>query len=109
MSAITFGAAILLAVPAAANAGSTTTCDGTLAPGTYHTVVVPENASCTSDGFVTIRGGLFVEPGATLVLGSEENAVPTANITGGVHATDPLNLQIHFSTISDGIDSHGGS
>jgi len=110
LSAAALGAALLLAMPGTAGAASNaTTCDGTLAPGTYHKVVVPENATCTSDGPVTIRGGLFVDPGATLVLGSEDNAVPTATISGGVHATDPMNLEIHFSTINGGVESHGGS
>jgi hypothetical protein len=89
--------------------GGTTTCNGTLAPGTYQRVVVPQDGVCMSDGPVTIRGGLFVEQGATLVLGSEENAVHTATITGGVHATNAMSVQIHFSTINGGIDIHGGS
>src|SRR5205809_798677 len=41
--------------------------------------------------------------------GSEENPVDTGTISGGVHATDPMNLQIHFTTINGGIESHGGS
>jgi hypothetical protein len=88
---------------------STTTCTGPLAPGTYQRVVVPAGQTCLSDGPVTIRGGLFVEPGATFVLGSEDNPVPTGTITGGVHATNPASVQIHFTTINGGIDVHGGS
>jgi hypothetical protein len=90
-------------------AGATTVCTDELAPGTYHKVIVPEDAVCLSDGPVTIRGGLFVQPGATFVLGSEENPVDTGTISGGVHATDPMNLQIHFTTINGGIESDGGS
>jgi len=89
--------------------GGTTVCNGTLDPGTYQRVVVPQDGVCLSDGPVTIRGGLFVQQGGTLVLGSEENAVHTATITGGVHATNAMSVQIHFSTINGGIDIQGGS
>jgi hypothetical protein len=34
-------------------------------------VVVPAGASCFSDGGVTVRGGLYVQAGATFVLGSD--------------------------------------
>jgi hypothetical protein len=111
VGATTMCGALLLTVPAAAGAApKTTVCTDTLAPGTYHKVVVPQDAACiTFEGPVTIRGGVFVEPGATFVLGTEENPVDTGTISGGVHATDPMNLQIHFTTINGGIDSHGGS
>ena len=106
----TLGAALLVGLPTSASAGSkTTTCTDVLAPGSYHRVVVPEGASCLSDGPVTIRGGLFIEPGATFVLGSEENPVDTGTISGGVHATNPASVQIHFTTINGGVDVHGGS
>ena len=101
-------AAAFFVVPALA-AGGTTTCNGTLAPGAYGRVVVPENGVCLSDGPVTIRGGLYVQAGATLVLGSEENAVHTATISGGVHSTNAMNVQIHFSTINGGVDLEGGA
>ena len=97
-----------LVVPAFA-AGGTTTCNGTLDPGTYGRVVVPQGGVCLSDGPVTIRGGVFVQDGATLVFGSEENAVHTATISGGVHSTNAMNVQIHFSTISGGVDLEGGA
>jgi hypothetical protein len=117
---IAFGAAVLVvlvvAVPTfagnAGNAGNgnTTTCTSTLAPGTYGKVVVPAGASCIiAEGPITIRGGLFVGDGATFVFGSEETPDVTATITGGVHATNPANLQIHSATIDGGLDSHGGS
>jgi hypothetical protein len=101
--------ATAFAITPAFAGGGTTVCNGTLDPGTYQRVVVPQDGVCMSEGPVTIRGGLFVEQGATLVLGSEENAVHTATITGGVHATNAMNVQIHFSTISGGIDIQGGS
>ena len=80
-----------------------------LAPGTYNKVVVPAGATCLSDGPVVVRGGLFVGAGATFVLGSEENPVPTGVISGGVHATNAASVQIHFTTINGGVDIHGGS
>src|ERR1041385_2419726 len=82
---------------------------GALAPGTYQRVVVPQDGVCMSEGPVTIRGGLFVEQGATLVLGSEDNPVHTATITGGVHATNAMTVEIHFSTIDGGVNIQGGS
>jgi hypothetical protein len=100
--------AAIFAVSASA-ANTTTTCNGTLAPGSYHRVVVPAGGICLGDGPVTIRGGLIVQAGATLVLGNEENPVHTATISGGVHATDAMNVQIHFSTINGGIVINGGS
>ena len=101
-------AAVFGAAPVAA-ADHATVCNGTLAPGTYHSVVVPQHGVCLSDGPVTIRAGVFVQPGGTLVLGSAENPVPTATIGGGVRATHPMSVQIHFSTINGGIDIRGGS
>ena len=92
-----------------ATAANVTTCTDFLAPGTYQRVVVPAGAACFSDGGVTIRSGLFVEPGATFVLGSEESPGDNGTISGGVHATNPANLQIHFMTINGGVVSHGGS
>jgi hypothetical protein len=92
-----------------AAAANVTTCTDFLAPGTYQRVVVPAGAACFSDGGVTIRGGLFVEPGATFVLGNEEAPGDNGTISGGVHATNPANLQIHFMTINGGLVSHGGS
>jgi hypothetical protein len=103
-------ASVFVVVPAlAAPSGTSTTCNGTLAPGTYQRVVVPQDGVCLSDGPVTIRGGLFVQQGGTLVLGNEQNPVHTATISGGVHAWNAMNVQIHFSTINGGIDIHGGS
>ena len=92
-----------------AEAANSTTCTGVLAPGSYGRVVVPAGASCFSDGGVTVRGGLYVQPGATFVLGSEDAPGDNGTISGGVHATNPANLQIHFMTINGGIESQGGS
>ena len=103
-------ASVFVVVPAlAAPSAGSTTCNGTLDPGTYQRVVVPQDGVCLSAGPVTIRGGLFVQQGGTLVLGSEDNPVHTATISGGVHATNAMSVQIHFSTVNGGIDIHGGS
>jgi hypothetical protein len=72
-------------------------------------VVVPAGAVCLSEGPVTIRGGLSIRAGATFVLGSEENPVPTGTISGGVHASNAASVQIHFTTINGGVDIRGGS
>lgn len=103
-------AMVMLTLPSlAAGAPKTTRCTGNLAAGDYHKVVVPEGATCTSDGPLTIRGGLFVGAGATFVLGSEERPGRTGTISGGVHAKNPASVQIHFTTINGGIDIRGGS
>jgi hypothetical protein len=101
--------ALAVTVPGVAGAASATTCTGELAAGTYQKVIVPEGAACLSNGPVIIRGGLFIEAGATFVLGSEENPVNTGTISGGVHATDAASVQIHFTTINGAVDVHGGS
>jgi hypothetical protein len=104
------GVGLLVSLPAWAGARpSSTTCAGTMAPGSYLRVVVPAGAACLSDGPVTINGGLFIERGATFVLGSEENPVPTGRINGGVHGTNPASVQIHFTAINGGVDVRGGS
>jgi hypothetical protein len=106
----TLSAVLLMAVPAAAGASpKTTSCTSGLAPGSYHKVVVPAGATCLSDGPVTIKGGLSIQAGATFVLGSEENPGDTGTITGGVKATNPASVQIHFTTINGGIAVRGGS
>ena len=102
--------ALLLCVTAVANAApSTTTCTDFLAPGTYQRVVVPAGAACFSTGPVTIRNGLFVEAGATFVLGNEEAPGDNGTISAGVHATNAMIVEIHFVTINGGVDIHGGA
>jgi hypothetical protein len=103
------GSVVLLALPAAAAGSNTTTCTEQLAAGSYGRVAVPEGAVCLSEGPVTIHGGLYIAAGATFVLGSEESPAKTGTITGGVHATNPASVQIHFATIDGGIDIHGGA
>ena len=100
-----------ISAPAQA-AGAVTTCNSDttpLAPGTYGKVVVPDGGACFTAGPVTIKGGLFVGQGATLVFGDEAVPVHTATITGGVHAFKAMSVQIHFSTINGGLVVQGGS
>jgi hypothetical protein len=75
-----------------------------LPAGTYNRLVVDEGTTCVSEGPLRIRGGLFIEDGATFVLGSEESPGSTGTISGGVHATNPAAVQIHFATVNGGID-----
>jgi hypothetical protein len=106
----TLGAALLVGLPASADAKpSTTTCTDALAAGKYHKVVVPEGATCLSDGPVIINGGLLIKPGATFVLGSEDHPGNTGTINGGVHAKHPASVQIHFTSINGGVRVQGGS
>src|SRR5215470_5230828 len=95
--------------PASGAVSGTTTCDLTLAPGAYSKVVVPAGKTCTSDGPVMITGGLFIQPAGAFVLGDESRPGNNGTITGGVHATNPSSVRIHFTTIVGGIDIHGGS
>jgi hypothetical protein len=80
-----------------------------LPAGTYNRLVVADGTTCVSEGPLTIRGGLFIEPGATFVLGNEENPASTGTISGGVHATDAATVEIHFATINGGVEIHGGA
>lgn len=114
LSGLIVGAAVVLAMPftspaAQAKGVASTTCTGALDPGTYHRVIVPEGAVCLGDGPVRIVSGLWIQSGATFVLGSEESPGSTGTINAGVHATDPASVQIHFATINGGIDIDGGS
>jgi hypothetical protein len=103
--------AVLVVVPTVATAKPAgTTCNDTLAPGVYRSVVVPDGAVCIVDrGPLTILGGLTVGEGATFVFGSQDTPDVTSVITGGVHATNAASVQLHFSTVSGGIDIHGGA
>jgi hypothetical protein len=110
LCSVPLAGALFVSVPALAAPGSSSrTCTGVLAAGTYNQVVVPEGAACLSDGPLIVKGGLVISPGATFVLGGEDNPVNTGTISGGVHATNAASVQIHFTTINGGIDVRGGS
>ncbi len=96
-------------VAASTSAAAPTTCDGVLDPGTYWSLDVPAGATCIGVGHVTVNGNVSVGNGATFVLGAEDTPDLTSTINGSVQASNPLNLQIHFTTINGRIESHGGS
>jgi hypothetical protein len=97
-----FLGALVVGVPGVASAASSsTTCTGDLAPGTYHRVVVPAGAVCLSGGPVTIRGGLYIESGATFVLGSEEHPVGTGN-SPAPHVGDSEGLPNQLTGVKTG-------
>jgi hypothetical protein len=110
LCALALAAFVVVPTVATAKQPGGTTCTDTLAPGTYLGVVVPDGATCIiSSGPLTIVGGVTVGAGATFVFGSEDTPDVTSVIVGGVHATNAANVQIHFSTISGGVDIQGGS
>ncbi len=96
-------------VAASTSSAAPTTCNGVLEPGTYTRLVVPAGATCIGVGHVTVNGNVSVGEGATFVLSAEDTPDATSTINGSVQATNPLNLQIHFTTINGRIESHGGS
>jgi hypothetical protein len=109
LGAAGLGATLVFSAAAFGGGSNTTVCTTGLASGTYHRVVVPAGETCISAGPVTIHGGLLIESGATFQLGSDEGTAKTGTITGGVHATDPASVEIHFATINGGVAINGGS
>jgi hypothetical protein len=86
-----------------------TTCTGTLASGEYHKLVVPAGATCDGTAAVIdVRGGVTVGEGATFVLGFE-GGPDTGTIRGGIDASQPASLQVHFADIRGGVSMHGGN
>lgn len=104
------GALLLFMLPASANASSSsTTCVGTLAPGTYHSLVVPAGQTCDLGvGPVRVLGGVRVGPGATFMLGFELGPA-TGTITGGLRATNAAQVQVHNARITGGVRIQGGA
>jgi hypothetical protein len=92
----------------AGHAGST--CNGTLASGTYHKLVVPAGAICDgTEANINVRGGIRVHEGGTFILGSEELGADTGKIRGGIRAKAPASLQVHFAHIKGGVRMRGGN
>jgi hypothetical protein len=86
------------------------TCDGTLASGTYHKLVVPAGATCDgTEANINVRGGVRVHEGGTFILGSEELGADTGKIRGGIRAKAPVSLQVHFADIKGGLRMRGGN
>jgi hypothetical protein len=102
-------AAVVAGFSAAASAGAAYSCTGTLASGTYHKIIVPAGETCDgTDASVVVRGGVYVGPGATFVLGSEEGG-STGTISGGVVANDASSVQLHFARVDGGVSIQGGN
>jgi hypothetical protein len=86
------------------------TCNGTLASGKYHKLVVPAGAICDgTEANINVRGGVRVHEGGTFILGSEELGADTGKIRGGVRANDAASLQVHFAHIKGGVRMRGGN
>jgi hypothetical protein len=86
------------------------TCTGTLASGSYHRLVVPAGATCNgTQANIDVRGGVRVGEGATFVLGNEEDSDTGGTVRGGIRATDPASLQVHFAHVSGGVRMRGGN
>ena len=105
------GALLLFFLPASASAASSssTTCVGTLAPGTYHSLVVPAGQTCDLGvGPVRVLAGVQVGPGATFMLGFELGPA-TGTITGGLAADNAAQVQVHNARITGGVTIQGGS
>jgi hypothetical protein len=106
---VAVAAALAVTAPASGAIGTTTCEDDFLAPGSYGAVVVPAGSFCFGEGGVMIGRGLTIEAGATFSLSSEDSPGPLNSIYGGVIATNPANVQIHFTTINGGLNIQGGS
>ena len=86
------------------------TCNGTLASGKYHKLVVPAGAICDgTEANINVRGGVRVHEGGTFILGSEELGADTGKIRGGIRATGAASLQVHFADIKGGVRMRGGN
>jgi len=109
MVPLSVGAAVLLALPASANAASATVCTGTLAPGTYHSIVVPAGQTCDLGvGPVHVLAGVRVGQGATFSLGFELGPA-TGTISGGVVSDNAAQVLVHNARINGGVRIQGGS
>ncbi len=87
-----------------------TTCAGTLDSGEYHKLVVPAGATCDGTAAnIDVTGGVRVGEGATFILGSEELGADTGTIRGGIRASSPASLQVHFAHVSGGVSMLGGN
>jgi hypothetical protein len=100
--------ALAVGLPTALAKGAGTTCDGTLASGDYHRLVVPAGATCDGTAaIIDVRGGVRVGEGATFILGSEDST-DTGTIGGGIRADAPASLQVHFAHIRGGVRMRDG-
>jgi hypothetical protein len=105
--------ALTAGVSTALAAHSSFTCTGTLASGKYHKLIVPAGATCDgTEANINVRGGVRVGEGATFILGAdpfEGGGADTGKIRGGIRATDPASLQVHFAHVNGGVRMRGGN
>jgi hypothetical protein len=105
------GGVLLLLLPASASAASSsvTACVGTLAPGTYQSLVVPAGATCDLGvGPVRVLAGVQVGSGASFVLGFDGGPA-TGTIGGGLTADNAAEVIVHDAQINGGVTVQGGS
>jgi hypothetical protein len=101
-------ALLLPATVTAAPDTNATVCNGSLAPGTYHAIVVPDGATCDLGvGPVTVHGGIRVGHDGTLMLGFE-GGPNTGTINGGIVAINAAQVQVHNAVITGGANVQGG-
>jgi hypothetical protein len=84
--------AIVLVAVAGSAAAQTTTCSGTLAPGSYTAVNVPAGATCAvNSGTVTVAGNVTVGKGATFFV-----AFPNAQliVNGSLLSMDAMTVEV---------------
>jgi len=80
-----------------------------LAPGTYHSLVVPAGQICDLGvGPVRVRAGVEIGPGATFILGFELGP-DTGTITGGIVGDNAAQVQVHNARITGGVRLQGGA
>src|SRR5215472_9810221 len=98
-------ALLLLQVPASVAGSPVTVCAGALAPGTYHSIVVPPGQICNLGvGPVHVR----VDARATFILGFEQGPA-TGTISGGVKGDNAAQVLVHNARINGGVSVSGGS
>jgi len=106
---LSIGAMLIFLLPAPASAASATICNGSLAPGTYHSIVVPAGDSCDLGvGPVHVRAGVTVGPGASFSLGFELGP-NTGTISGGITGNNAAQVQVHNARINGGVRIQGGA
>lgn len=103
--------AAVLGFPATAFAGSSTTsCTGSLPPGTYGMITVPAGATCDlGAGPVIVLGGVRVSPGASFLLGVEYTGPASGTINGGIVANGAAQVVVYNALIHGAVSVQGGA
>jgi hypothetical protein len=109
--ALAAGVLLVFVLPASAGAATSaaTVCAGTLAPGTYQSLVVPAGQTCDLGvGPVQVLAGVRVGSGASFVLGVDGGPA-TGTIGGGLTAGNAAEVIVHMARINGGVSIQGGS